>query len=281
MTTDTAEHTASMMLDELAGALAKFQAEMPVVPKTKTAKVRTRDGGDYSYTYADLADLTSAAMPILAKHGLAFTCLPGSAGLTGMLVHTSGQRLTAVLPINGASPQQVGSSLTYMRRYLLGCLTGLVTDDDDDGQAAENAPKRAERAPVAPPAPPRPRTPRPLADSPSAPPLATPEAPAPDGSVDVPLPGTEPAKPTPQVIKAFHAAWGELFPPDQSREDRLGILARIIGRPVESSKDMTRSETLQALGFLGAMREGRAGVVRRGGEWVAVSYQEPPGGDHG
>lgn len=261
--------------DELAAALAGFQAEMPTVAKGKTARVQTRDGGNYQYTYADLADLTREAMPILAKHGLAFACMPGPDGLTGALLHTSGQRLTAVLPINGATPQQVGSSLTYMRRYLLGCLTGLVTDDDDDGQAAERAPRPARdtRPPVAPPAPPRPRK---TAEAP----LATEEAPAPDGSVDVPLPGTEPkagpAMPSPQIMKAFHASWGDCFPPDQSREDRLGILARIIGREVSSSSEMTRAEAMQALGFLNEIREGHAGVVNRDGQWVAVSYREPP-----
>ena len=270
------EQATSPTLGELATALAAFQAEMPTVAKTKTAKVRTRDGGDYSYTYADLADLTREAMPILAKHGLAFTCLPGPDGLTGLLVHTSGQRLAAVLPINGASPQQVGSSLTYMRRYLLGCLTGLVTDDDDDGQAAERASRAAAspRPPVAPPAPPRPRKTAERA------PVATEDNPAPDGSVDVPMPGTEPgpAKPSPQIMKAFHASWGDCFPPDQSREDRLGILARIIGREVASSSDMTRAEVMQALGFLNEIREGHSGVVRRDGQWVAVSYREPPEG---
>ena len=134
--------------DLLATALAAFQAEMPTVAKSHTAQVRS-DKGAYTYTYAGLADVTQAAMPILAKHGLSFTTLPGGGVLTGMLLHKSGQSLTASLPINGSTPQQVGSSLTYMRRYLLGCMTGLVTDDDEDGQiataAAKRAPKRPER----------------------------------------------------------------------------------------------------------------------------------------
>jgi hypothetical protein len=91
-------------------------------------------------------------MPLLAKHGLSFVTLPGPGILTGLLLHASGQSLTASLPIGGGSPQQVGSSLTYMRRYLLGCMTGIVTDDDDDGQLAQQAKKPAKRtAPAKPP----------------------------------------------------------------------------------------------------------------------------------
>lgn len=266
--------TAPEPLDELAAALAAFQAEMPTVPKTKTARVRTRDGGDYSYTYADLADITAAAMPLLAKHGLAFSCLPGPDGLTGLLVHKSGQRLAAVLPIQGASPQQVGSSLTYMRRYLLGCLTGVVTDDDDDGQAAERA-SRAAPPPTPPVAPPR-RQPRRVE---TADVLATEDNPGPDGSVDVPLPDPEPErKAVPDgTMRRLHATWADAFGNvEYDRDDRLAILARIVGRPLSSSSDLSHTEALQAIGFLERVKVGAAGVVRRGGQWVAVSYEEPP-----
>lgn len=128
-------------IDALAAALAAFQAEMPTVPKSHTATVKS-DKGSYKYTYASLADVSEAAMPLLAKHGLSFTTLPGNGVLTGMLLHSSGQSLTASLPISGNTPQAVGSSLTYMRRYLIGCITGLVTDDDDDGQIAEASARR-------------------------------------------------------------------------------------------------------------------------------------------
>jgi hypothetical protein len=132
-------------LDQLAAALAAFQAEMPTVAKAHTATVKS-DKGSYSYTYAGLADVSEAAMPLLARHGLSFVTLPGAGVLTGLLLHSSGQSLTASLPINGGTPQQIGSSLTYMRRYLLGCLTGIVTDDDDDGRQAQSAAKSKPRA---------------------------------------------------------------------------------------------------------------------------------------
>ena len=127
--------------ENIAAALAAFQGEMPTIPKSKTAKVPTKAGGSYQYSYADLADMTALVMPVLARHGLAFITAPrvGEHGreLVGTLLHESGGTLEGALPIGGNAPQEIGSALTYMRRYLLGCLTGVVTDDDDDGSLAQ------------------------------------------------------------------------------------------------------------------------------------------------
>lgn len=136
---------------ELAKALTAFQAEMPTVAKSKKATVKS-DKGSYSYTYAGLAEVTHAALPILSKHGLAFVCIPEiherGPVLTGVLLHTSGETLRGSLPIaTSGTPQQTGSAITYARRYLFGAMTGLVTEDDDDGQLAARKPpeKKAER----------------------------------------------------------------------------------------------------------------------------------------
>ena len=137
------------MSGELAKALAAFQGEAPKVAKDKTAKVPTKSGGSYSYSYADLADIAAAAYPLLSKHGLSFTCLPEvdppRMTLRGVLLHISGERIEGVLPLTGSTPQEIGSSLTYARRYMLGCLTGIVTDVDDDGALASRPqPRRRE-----------------------------------------------------------------------------------------------------------------------------------------
>ena len=131
--------------ENLATALAAFQADMPTVFKGQTARIPGKDGrSGYSYQYADLADVAKVAHPLLSKHGLSFTTAPQHlerAGfvLQGTLRHTSGETDTGVLPITGKSAQDLGSSLTYLRRYLLGCMTGIVTDDDEDGGLATEA----------------------------------------------------------------------------------------------------------------------------------------------
>lgn len=122
----------------LAAALIAFQADMPTVKKAKTANV-----GSYSYDYADLADLTHMVMPILNKHGLSFICTPRATDdgyeMVGVLLHESGENLEGSLPIYGRSPQDIGSAVTYMRRYLFGCLTGVVTEKDTDGVVSKTA----------------------------------------------------------------------------------------------------------------------------------------------
>lgn len=134
----------------LAAALAAVQAALPTVHKGKTASIRS-DKGSYGYSYADLSDVTAVVMPLLAKHGLSFTCTPRLVGdrggyeLAGILLHSSGERVEGALPLTGGTPQQLGSSITYMRRYLLGCMTGVVTDDDDDARAATEAAHAARR----------------------------------------------------------------------------------------------------------------------------------------
>lgn len=126
----------------LAEALAAFQAEMPSVFKGKTAKVPTKAGGSYSYQYADIADVTAAAMPVLSAHGLAFTCLPRATAtgyeLVGRLMWKD-EHIEGSLPLFGHTNQEIGSAITYSRRYLLGCLTGIVTDDDEDGNVARES----------------------------------------------------------------------------------------------------------------------------------------------
>lgn len=126
----------------LARALIQVQAALPLVQKNKTATISGRNGGaGYSYTYADLADVTAAAMPLLTANGLAFMAAPritekGSYELAGILLHDSGEQMDGALPLHGNDPQQIGGALTYFRRYLLGCMIGIVTDDDADARQA-------------------------------------------------------------------------------------------------------------------------------------------------
>lgn len=141
----------------LVGALAQIQATMPVVRKGETAEVPTKSGGKYSYTYADLADVARAVYPILGEVGLAFIAMPtfrddGKYVLVGELAHDSGDSRTGefMLPDRGTA-QEVGSAISYGRRYLLGCLTGIVTgDQDDDGAAASKRPMREQQPKVEP-----------------------------------------------------------------------------------------------------------------------------------
>jgi hypothetical protein len=63
----------------------------------------------------------------------------GHLGLVTKLTHAeSGQWQSSllVMPLPKADPQGYGSALTYGRRYGLSALLGIVTEEDDDGEAA-------------------------------------------------------------------------------------------------------------------------------------------------
>lgn len=210
-------------ISKLASALAKFQGKMPSVPKKKTATVQTKSGGSYSYQYADLADVTASAMPILSEFGLAFISIPeeGSRGfiLRGVLVHESGESVEGFLPIYGGTNQEIGSSLTYSRRYLLGALTGIVTDDDSDGAPSEWAP-RTEKVP------PRQSQPK--------------QAKPPQG----PPPTADPA----WSDKITDAATFDDLTAVYNEADRMGVLGHMLGEETVKSRLYVRRSELTSKG---------------------------------
>ena len=130
----------------LHAALAAFQAELPKVGKDNTAKVDSEKGRSYTYRYADLSEISPVVLPLLGKHGLAWTTRPtithdGRFVLRYALTHASGDALDGdyPLPNPGSSPQVLGSAITYARRYALCAVTGVAPGDDDDDAAAANA----------------------------------------------------------------------------------------------------------------------------------------------
>lgn len=152
----------------LAAALAAVQAELPTIHKGETAIVPTKNGR-YSYSYADLASITRVILPVLGRHGLAWTTMPtvqdGRFVLAYRLMHTSGETLEGMYPLpDGRGPQETGSAITYARRYALCSVTGVAPDDDDDDAAAAQAAhqRRQQQQPAAAPqpvpAPPDPET---------------------------------------------------------------------------------------------------------------------------
>lgn len=142
----------SPTLGKLAEALAKAQGEMKAPSKGKTMKIPGR--GDYRY--ADLAEVIEARK-VGAKYNLAITqgmeMRDGFLALTTLLMHSSGEWKGWECPIPaGLKPQELGSYLTYMRRYSECGAWGIAAEDDDDGKAAQEAeptkPKEEEPAPV-------------------------------------------------------------------------------------------------------------------------------------
>lgn len=112
-------------------ALSAFQQECPVIHKGTEG---------YGYSYADLSTILGIINPLLAKHGLGFTQPLDGKSVKTILFHIeSGDTIESTIEI----PQDVslakmnqfqvlGSAITYLRRYALASILGLVTDKDTD-----------------------------------------------------------------------------------------------------------------------------------------------------
>lgn len=128
----------------LIAALATFQRDCPVIAKTQTAIVKSPKG-EYSYTYADLADVLAVVRPLLARNGLVIvqrTIREPQAGKTILVTelrHVAGASIDSEVDLGqtSANAQQFGGALTYLRRYELTTLLGIAAEDDTDAQHVE------------------------------------------------------------------------------------------------------------------------------------------------
>jgi hypothetical protein len=137
-------------IDKLAAALSAAQGEFENIDKRKTAKVKgqTKDGRpfEYTYKYADIADVLAGVLPKLAKHELSIIqptfVDSGVIFIRTRLMHSSGQWIESdypVGPING-DHQKMGGALTYSRRYAICSILGVAAEEDTDGEGAAEQP---------------------------------------------------------------------------------------------------------------------------------------------
>ena len=137
----------------LAAALAELQQHLPRIGKNAEGQA-----GPRRYAYADLAEISRVLLPVLAAHGLNFTSCPTLATLNGELKFVldyrlehapSGEHRGGVYPLGTGTPQQLGSAISYARRYCLMAVTSLAPDDgsDDDAAAAEQSAREMRRRP--------------------------------------------------------------------------------------------------------------------------------------
>lgn len=131
----------SETIGKLAEALSKFQGSLKQPKLSKSVKVATKDGRSYTFQYADLAACISAAAPELQKNGLAVIQTIQGQVLVTTLVHSSGEFVTSQLPLHQGTLssnafQQIGSMITYLKRYAYCAILGIVADEDDDANAA-------------------------------------------------------------------------------------------------------------------------------------------------
>lgn len=112
-------------------ALSDFQQEVPNIYKNAKG---------YGYKFADLGEINDIIKPILKKHGLGYAQPLDGDKIKTIIFHVeSGESIesSANIPqgvqLKGMNDFQVlGSGITYLRRYSLSSMLGLITDEDAD-----------------------------------------------------------------------------------------------------------------------------------------------------
>lgn len=116
--------------------LADFQQEVPVILK---------DTPGYGYKYADLPAIFDVIKPLLKKHNIGFyQAIEDTNVKTVVFDIDSGEKIEASTAIPQGVQlakmndfQVLGSAITYIRRYALSAMLGLITDKDTDASGEQ------------------------------------------------------------------------------------------------------------------------------------------------
>lgn len=98
----------------------------------------------FKSSYATLPQILSEVKPILTELGLVLT-QPIKDGRVFSII-SSGETIVGASELKipeTLNPQQMGSAITYFRRYTLSSLLALEIEDDDGNAASNNTPKPA------------------------------------------------------------------------------------------------------------------------------------------
>lgn len=140
-----------MATNNLSSKFMKVLNEVPNFVTDETARA-----GNRTYRYLNLASLLRTIKPVFEKHGLAFSQRvtfdnTGEArqviGTVETIIFDDEEQMVACsypFFVTG-DPQQVGSAITYARRYSLYAVLGIFPDKDDDGAYAKQRYDAADR----------------------------------------------------------------------------------------------------------------------------------------
>ncbi len=126
----------SEMINEISKAMANAQGEME--PALKSSK-----NPFFKSNYSDLASIMDSIKIPLKKNDLSIwqDVITNDKGISvcTMVSHSSGQWIEfgpLEIALAKRDAQSVGSAITYAKRYALSAAVGVVSDNDDDGEAA-------------------------------------------------------------------------------------------------------------------------------------------------
>jgi hypothetical protein len=130
-------------------SIANLALALSIVQGKMSHAVKDSANPFFKSKYADLESVWDACRGLLSDNGLAVMQFPGlytdhdkSMSLTTIISHKSGEYISQEMsvPVSKVDPQGAGSALTYMRRYALAAVVGVVQADDDGNAASSPKP---------------------------------------------------------------------------------------------------------------------------------------------
>ena len=128
-------------------SITNLAIALSIVQGKLTYAVKDSNNPFFKSKYADLESVWDACRSLLSENGLAVMQFPGeyydgTMHLTTILTHKSGEWIgqDMSVPVTKPDAQGAGSALTYMRRYALAAVVGVVQADDDGNAASSPKP---------------------------------------------------------------------------------------------------------------------------------------------
>jgi len=137
--------TKSESIKHLAIAMNKAQAVMSGAKKSAANPF-------FKSKYANLEEVIACIKEPFESNGLSFMQFPitedDRAGVETIVMHESGEWISGsfMLKCSKLDPQGMASAITYARRYGIQSIAG-IPSEDDDGNAASQAPKKPAMTP--------------------------------------------------------------------------------------------------------------------------------------
>ena len=141
-------------------SIANLTLALSIVQGKMTHAIKDSDNPFFKSKYADLESVWDVCRILLSENGLAVMQFPGDINfvqlekengdiniatkmsLTTIISHKSGEFMSQEMsvPVTKPDAQGAGSALTYMRRYALAAVVGVVQADDDGNAASSPKP---------------------------------------------------------------------------------------------------------------------------------------------
>ena len=157
-------------------ALSALQGELKPLKKNAKVEFPTQKGGDVKFEYTTLDKIMEYLYPLLGKHGLSVRHEVNTEGVQAILTHNTYKvtevkkttsrdfegaakeevvetelreenviRSGVVKIASGGDMKDVGSAITYARRYTLTMLFGIASEEDTDAPVIEESKKNAQK----------------------------------------------------------------------------------------------------------------------------------------